>query len=157
MKPFNYVVLFFVLSFMTSCGDGSTYSERQSISQEVWTYDAPMVFSFDIASSDILNDLILSLEYSTDFGYQNLYVKIITEYPSQGSTEDIVSLNLTDGRGSFNGDCSGSKCTTDILLQENFRFKETGNHTIKIYQNSRESELKSISGGTLKLFEKQKN
>lgn len=156
MKSLKYIVFIFAAFGILSCGDGATYSEKQSIPQGIWTYESPMVFSFDVASSDVLNDLVLSLDYDTGFGYQNLYVKIITEYPSQESTEDIVSLNLTDGRGSFKGDCSGSACTTDILLQESFRFKEAGKHTIKIYQNSRENELKSITGGTLNLFEKQK-
>ncbi len=155
MKSFMYTIIVFFLFCMVGCGDGASYSETQSIPDGIWKYEEPMVFSFDVSSPDIVNDLVLSLAYGTGFGYQNLYVKIITEYPSKKIIEDIVSLNLTDGRGSFKGNCSGSTCTTDILLQESFRFKEIGNHTIKIYQHSRESELQSITGGTLKLFQKK--
>lgn len=147
-------LLFIVSIFLLiGCGDGPKYSEKISITEGKWTYKTPLVYSFDVNSSESLHDLFFSLTYGANFGFQNIYVKIITEYPSSDSTEDVVSLNLTDGSGTFLGDCNSSKCTIDILLQEKFRFKETGKHTISIYQHSRENELNSVFSGELKLFE----
>ena len=147
------VFIFFCLGVM-GCGSGAKYSINQSIPKGEWKHDNPLTYNFEVESTETLNDLFLSLKYGTNFGYQNIYVKIVTDYPTKESIEDIVSLNLTNGTGSFLGNCNNSTCTTDILLQENFRFNEKGKHTIRIYQHSRNAELKSVFGGELKLFEK---
>jgi gliding motility-associated lipoprotein GldH len=96
--------------------------------------------------------MVLSMTYGLDFDYQNIYVKIETHYPSGELTEDILSLNLTDGMGIFLGDCNSSKCEIDILLQEKFKFKEKGEYTITIIQNGREENLEEIYGAELQLF-----
>jgi len=140
-----------VLLFV-SCDQGAIYSETVDLPEGKWTYENPLIYSFDVESSDSFHDLFLSLAYGQDFRYQNIYVKIKTDYPTSESVEDIVSLNLTDGVGTFLGDCSSSKCVIDILLQEKFRFKEEGKHTISIYQHSRENVLNDIYSAELKLF-----
>lgn len=150
------ILIFFCLGIM-GCGGRAKYSKNQSIQKGEWKYDDPLTYDFEVESTETLNDLFLSLKYGTNFGYQNIYVKIVTDYPTKESIADIVSLNLTNGTGSFLGNCNSTTCTTDILLQENFRFKEKGKHTIKVYQNSRKEKLESVFGGTLKLFEKIKS
>lgn len=140
-----------ILLFL-SCDQRAIYSESVDLPEGGWKYENPLNFSFDVKSSDTFHDLFLSLTYGQDFRYQNIYVKIKTDYPSSESVEDIVSLNMTDGAGTFLGDCSSYKCTIDILLQEKFKFKEEGKHTIRIYQHSRESELKAVYSADLKLF-----
>jgi len=150
--PFLLLILIVGLS---GCGNDASYSEKESIPKGAWTYENPLVYQFDVKSSETLHDLFFSLTYGVDFGYQNLYVKIITEYPNQPSIEDVVSLNLTNGAGSFLGSCNGSNCTTDILLQEKFRFKESGSHKTTIYQHSREEILQGVFAGELKLYENE--
>jgi gliding motility-associated lipoprotein GldH len=152
------LIVFAFLGFgIMGCGGSAKYSINQSIPAGLWKYDNPLTYNFEVETTETVNDLFLSLNYSTDFEYQNLYVKIVTDYPTKESIEDIVSLNLTNGAGSFLGNCNRSTCTIDILLQENFRFNEKGKHTIRIYQHSREAELQSVFGGELKLFEKAKS
>jgi gliding motility-associated lipoprotein GldH len=156
MRITKLVVFIFFCCAFVGCGSGAKYSKNQTISDGVWKHDSPLTYDFEVESTETLNDLFLSLKYGTNFGYQNIYVKIVTDYPTKESIEDIVALNLTNGSGTFLGNCNSSTCTTDILLQENFRFKEKGKHTIRIFQHSRNAELQSVFGGELKLFEKAK-
>ena len=150
MKSFLFCLSVLLL---IGCGEGPLFSKKVSIPEGGWTYESPLTYNFDINSSESQHDLFLSLTYSQSFGYQNVYVKIITEYPTLETVEDIVSLNITNSSGTFLGDCNSSECKIDILLQEKFKFKETGNHIIKIYQHSRENELTGIYAAELKLFE----
>ena len=145
------ILSFFLFTMLTSCGDRPDYSKFIAINGD-WTFDNPLVYSFDIDSPEEVYDLFLRLKYSTDFGYQNIYVKITTEYPAGEPTEDVVSLNLTDGSGSFLGDCNSSSCEIDILLQEKFKFKQPGSHKITISQNGREANLSGVQSGELKLY-----
>lgn len=156
MRIIKLIVFIFFSCLIMGCGNGAKYSKNQSITNGLWKHDNPLTYDFEVESTETLNDLFLSLKYGTNFGYQNIYVKIVTDYPTKESVKDIVALNLTNGSGTFLGNCNSSTCTTDILLQENFRFKEKGKHTIRIFQHSRNAELQSVFGGELKLFEKTK-
>jgi len=138
---------------LSGCGEQPIYSATDSVS-ESWTYDQPLSYTFDIEDNSTFYDLLFDLEYSTEFGYQNLYVKIVTEFPNGKSSKDIVSLNLTDGAGTFLGNCSSSSCEVEILLQEKFKFESVGKHTISVFQNSREPQLDGVKGATMKLFQR---
>lgn len=149
-KILSFVLLVSIISFI-GCGDSPVYSKYLSV-EEPWKHESPLQYEIDIKSETEYYNLVLALSYGTDFGYQNLYVKITTEYPNKSTAEDIVSFNLTDGSGSFLGDCNSSKCVADIFLQENFRFQSSGKHIIRIYQNSRDPELEGIIGAEMKLL-----
>lgn len=143
-----------ILMLCSGCSDRPEYSKFISINGD-WTYDDSLIYSFDVDSPSDVYDLFFSLDYLTDFGYENIYVKIKTEYPSDKSTEDVVSLNLTDGSGTFLGDCNSFSCDIDILLQEKFKFKENGNHVITISQYGRKDSLSGVRSGELKLYKRK--
>lgn len=157
MKITKHLAFILFTLLVISCGDSPKYSKDISIPDGKWTYENPLIYDFEVESTEVLNDLFLSIKYGTDFGYENIYVKIVTEYPTKETTEDVLSLNLTNGSGSFLGDCNSSTCTTDILLQERFRFEEKGKHTIKIYQHGRDAILEPVFGGELRIFENVKS
>ena len=136
---------------ISGCSEKPLYSEKVDINGN-WNYSDKLSFPFEIDQLDLAYDMIFSLTYGVDFGYQNIYVKILTQYPNGEETEDILSLNLTNGTGIFLGDCNSSKCKIDFLLQEQFKFKEKGNYIITIIQNGREEKLDDIFGAELKLF-----
>ena len=146
---FLSIALLFIL--IIGCNERPLFSKKIDI-EGTWNYDNKLTFPIEVDNLELEYDLILSLTYGTDFGYQNIYVKILTQYPSGNETEDILSLNLTDGAGIFLGDCNSSKCEIDILLQEKFKFKENGDHVITIVQNGREENLESVYGAEIKLF-----
>lgn len=149
---FIYIVVFSLFTMLiSSCGEKPVFSKKVDIDGG-WSYANELQFPIDIDQLDQTYDLIFSLTYGTDFGYQNIYVKIITQYPSGKEEEDILSLNLTDGAGLFLGNCSSSKCEIDLLLQEKFKFNEKGKYVITIIQNGRKNNLEGVFGAELKLF-----
>lgn len=144
-------ILFAVFCFV-GCGEKPVYSEVHEISG-AWKYDQPLSFTFDISDVSQYYDLILGLTIGQEYGYQNIYVKIVTEYPDNTKNEDIVSLNVTDGSGSYLGSCNSKECVLDILLQEKFKFKSAGKHVISIFQNGRNPNLEEVRQLELKLYE----
>lgn len=153
----TYIFLFaFLVIGLTSCSDRPVISISQSINGD-WNYDSPLIYSLDIQSDDTVYDLILELTYSTDFNYQNIYVNIETQYPNGEKVDDVISINLTDGAGTFLGNCNNKECDIEILLQEKFKFKDIGTHIISISQHSRKENIPGISEGKLKLFKRKKS
>lgn len=146
-----FIAVLFVTLCMMGCKEQPTFSKSISI-DGTWSYSNELVFPFQISDTETYYDLILGLTYGSDFGYQNIYVKITTKYPDGNEVEDILSLNLTDGAGTFLGNCSSSKCDIDILLQEKFKFRSSGDYTITIIQNGREEHLDKVFAAELKLY-----
>jgi len=155
MRFVQIIFSFLLVVLVLGCSEKPLFSEKVDI-EGSWNYSDKLSFPFEIEQLDLTYDMIFSLTYGRDFGYQNIYVKILTLYPSGEETEDILSLNLTDGTGIFLGDCNSSKCEIDILLQEKFKFKEKGKYVITVIQNGRSENLEHIYGAELKLFTSSK-
>lgn len=154
---FLHIVLFSLsLILFTGCGEKPIFAHKIELDGN-WHYDNKLIFPLEIDQLDLTYDLVLSLTYGQEFGYQNIYVKIMTQYPNGKQDEDVLSLNLTNGQGLFLGDCNSSKCEIDLLLQEKFKFNEAGKYVITILQNGRVENLENIYAAELKLFNLKKN
>jgi len=140
-----------------SCGPKIVFSKTMKIESQAWNYDHPIGFSFTPPDSTQVYNLLLDIEHSTDFEYQNTYVKINTTFPSGQKDEQSLSLNLADKKGRWKGNCRGEVCTATIGLQMNTYFKELGNYQIQIVQDSRENPLPGINAFTLKLESVEKS
>ncbi len=151
MRFLNIVVCTLLIILFIRCEEKPFFAKKLSMENN-WSYSNELSFPIKIDRLDQTYDLILSLTYGTDFGYQNIYVKIITQYPSGKKDEDILSLNLANGAGLFLGDCNSSKCEIDLLLQEKFKFNEKGKYVITIIQNGREENLEDVYAAELKLY-----
>jgi len=136
---------------LQSCGPTIEFDKSISVG-ESWSYNEPLLYDFNIDNVDQNYDLHFVLEHSEVFSFQNLYVLISTTYPDGKIIEDEVSLQLANQKGEFSGKCSGEKCKVTIVLQENFKFQNKGNHVIKIAQHSRSEVLDGIYGGQLQLI-----
>jgi gliding motility-associated lipoprotein GldH len=148
LKVISSVLLVVLLA---SCEEKPYFSKKIDLGGN-WNYSEELIFPMEIEQLDQTFDLILSLTYGIDFAYQNIYVKIVTQYPNGKEDEDILSLNLTNGSGLFLGDCSSSKCEIDLLLQEKFKFNEKGKYVITIIQNGREENINEVYSAALKLY-----
>ncbi len=146
----NYLVFCFIVC-LASCGPHPEVSIHRKVSRP-WTYDQHMIFPLKIEDTTSVYEMVLDLDHSEDYEYQNLYVKIITSFPDGTSTDDVVSLNLTDGMGSFKGECHSKKCKTPILLHDKFKVKIPGTYTLTIYQHSRKDSLDGVFGADLLLY-----
>ena len=151
MRFAQIIFPFILVLLISSCSEKPIFSKKIEVKGN-WNYNQSLSFPIEIEQLDISYDMIFSLTYGREFGYQNIYVKILTLYPNGKETEDILSLNLTNGAGIFLGNCNSSKCEIDILLQENFKFKEKGKYVLTIIQNGREENLENVYGAELKLF-----
>ena len=146
------ILLLSIVLIFVGCGPNIVFEQTYDVGEE-WSYDEVMNFVMEAQDTTQQYDLQFVLDHSVDFTYQNLYVLISTTYPDGVTVEDIVSLQLANKLGEFNGSCSGESCKLIVILQEGFRFKQLGTHTITIAQHSRREILEGISSGQLRLVE----
>ncbi len=135
--------------FITGCSSDCIYRQSFEVPDAEWTYENPINFGFEIPDTSARYNLNLELKHSSDYPYQNLYVKFYTRFPSGKTVEQVVSLELTEKAILWQGKCSGKWCTVNIPLQTNAIFPEPGKHSITLEQYMRESPVKGVRSFSL--------
>lgn len=134
----------------------SAYFEKSyGFSSQNWGYDDAKSFSFEIDDSTQVFDMILKLEHTDEFPYQNLYLKTATQFPSDTLVEQLLSLEISDEAGNWFGTCSGANCSISIPIQTNVHFSESGIYNLSLEQYTRTDSLNGIKRISLSLIEKK--
>lgn len=149
-------ILLAFLFLISACGPKIIYEQKSEIDGGKWQKIDAISYSFDATNDQQEYDIFLDVSHDENFSYQNLYVKIKTTFPDQKSAEDIVSLELSDGKSKSHGKCNGGRCETPIQLQSKIKFQQKGKYTIVLNQYSREEVVEGIKSLSLKIIEVEK-
>lgn len=130
---------------MWSCDNRAIVYEQEIVFEDYsWDYEEKLYIEFSIADTTQTYDLILEIEHDPEYPFQNFYTQFTTMYPGGKEVKDVVSMELANKMGQWNGVCKRNSCVADILLSGNTLFKSTENHKITIEQYSREAQLEGI-------------
>ncbi len=149
-----YIILIFGL-FFTACQPNPIHSEKLEIDND-WLYQDQLKSKITVEDTIQKYDLALKVNHSKDFYFQNIYLNIETLFPDGNKKSEPLSLQLANRSGNWIGKCNKQDCETVFSLQDNFRFKQLGDHEFTIGQFSREEKLVGVNEIELLLFESQK-
>ncbi len=148
----RYTIFFFFL-FVVSCdSEDVKYIEETKLEEGVWTYDNELVYSFEINDTLSAYDMVLLVKHDLEYSFQNFYAEFTTTYPDKRSEKDLVSIELANQYGQWNGECSGQKCKTEILLSGATYFKQNGDYTLRLKQSTRKEKLEGLNSIGFKLI-----
>ena len=136
---------------MSSCEEDAYYVNQYDLDLQQWSQEEVMEFPFEISDNSQTYDLLLDINCQKEYPHQNIYVKIYTQYSTGKIVKDIVSLDLLDKFGNWNGDCNSDACDIHLVLQQNTKFPEVGNYKISIEQFMRVNPLIGIESITFKI------
>lgn len=114
---------------LSACNSGVMTSETFMFPEGYWLNETPQTLQFHATDTTQEYSLTLSLVHSTDFPYRNLYVRTKTIFPSGREIVSVSSLELTNEKGRWSGDCGSKKCDLELPLQKKFTFPELGTYT----------------------------
>lgn len=147
-------LLFIALSIaLASCGPKVVIDKTYEIINNEWAYADSLRFEFEITDTVQLYDLIIELEHTTDYSYQNLYTQIQTQFPDGQRLNKPLSLELANAAGEWQGKCSASSCMVKIPIQQGAYFNQPGKYVITLEQFMRENPVKGLQSVTLKVVE----
>jgi gliding motility-associated lipoprotein GldH len=141
-----------LLFLLTACEESVLYTETVEIDSDFWTYDNPVSFSINATDTSLVNELQLIIEHSQEYAYENLYIKVFTQFPDGKTREERLSINLADKKGKWIGNCRGDNCKLKVYLMEHFKFPQPGNYKFTFEQNSRIEKLNAIKSLQLKMI-----
>lgn len=151
MKYFLPVIA--IVIFNSCSSDKVIYDDIVEIDMEGWTYEQEIPFEFTVTDTVPDYRILLFLDFSTDYRWQNIYTRVETVFPNEAIIEDIVSLELASKTGQWFGDCNSTRCRVNIPLKETLRFRETGIYRINFQQHMRADWVKGINAIGLKLVQ----
>ncbi|MBB4078659.1 gliding motility-associated lipoprotein GldH [Lewinella aquimaris] len=139
--------LVLVVALLTACGGPEiTFRGHEDFDDTGWAYADSVNFEFPVTDTSGRFDLVLSIDHTTDFPYQNFYVNLRTHLPNGRVLSQPLSLQLANTFGEWQGECEGEACTTDIALQQGTKFTDLGNHRLVVTQFSRDETLSDVTG-----------
>ena len=149
------IFLFVMMLAGSACGPSYYYDEQFTINDARWAYTDTIEFNFDIADTTASYDLMLDVEHSTAYAYQNIYIKIFTTFPDGTFLEQEVPIDFADSKGTWYGKCASSICDLRVILQEGAHFNQGGKYQLSIVQFMRVDPLPGISAIAVKLDKQQ--
>lgn len=145
-------LILFLLFTLSSCGPKPIHSERLRI-DGAWEYQDKLSSTINVTETTMNYDLALRMEHSIEFYFQNIYLEIKTIFPDGKEISEPLSLQLGSSKGNWIGKCKGESCEIVFSLQDNFKFKNIGDHQFTVGQFSRDDKLQGIKEIELLLFE----
>lgn len=133
---------------LVACGPDFIIKESHDFPKDVWTYADSCVFKVNIQDTSKVYNIYVDLAHSDEYDFQNLYVLIRTVFPDGEKVSKIVSFQLADQAGNWNGNCSGSQCKLRIPTQEHAFFNQIGEYQFVFLQNMRKENLSGLNGLT---------
>lgn len=143
----NLIILIFSAAiFLISCEEPALYRKNVTFSSGEWSVQDTAEFRADISDTSKAYDILLNLSHNPDFAYQNLYLKVFTTFPNDSIAEQVLSLQLSTGKGLWAGECGSNQCEIQIPLSDSVRIKQPGPYTFSFVQYSRQDTLPGING-----------
>jgi gliding motility-associated lipoprotein GldH len=150
MKYAAFLLLFTGWAFW-GCGDDLLFEKKSEIPGQSWAYEDTVHFGFTITDTSSAYALLLDVEHTTEYGFQNLYTQIHTRLPDGEIKKQALSLELAASSGKWNGECSSRTCKVEIPIQPKARFKTPGHYRVSFEQYMRQSPLPGIKSIRLKI------
>jgi gliding motility-associated lipoprotein GldH len=143
----------FVIACLVVACDHKTYIcdiERQ-VAASGWAWADTLTFPFEIRDTQKVYNIWLNVGHKDNFAAQNLYCQLQTKYPNGEVKKQVISFELSDGKGHWRSDCSGEDCKIELGLQERAFFNQTGKYELTLEQFGRQDSLKGVSSFELRL------
>ena len=126
---FQLLLFAFIIA---GCNSEVLVSEEFALENAQWLNGDKKSLTITAADTSTVYQMDVNVRHTTDYGFQNLYVRTLTTFPSGKEVTSITSLELINPDGSWSGKCSGDHCEVDLTLQSRFTFPEVGNYTWSI-------------------------
>ena len=136
-----------------SCGPNYVFDQTETIDENGWSYLDTLDFQVNILDTLKMYDLFLSINHSTEFSNQNLYINIFTQFPDKNRLKKRVSIDLANKAGQWYGNCNSEDCEYLVPIQQNTYFNQTGIYTFTIEQFTRTNPLPGINKVGLKVLD----
>jgi len=129
---------------LISCVKGILFSDTVRMEDEQWSMYDPAKFACIVEDTTGSYNLTFTVRTSSDYPYRNLYMFVITTFPSGLSVSDTLQGVLSNEKGEWLGKGAGDTRELIIPYKSNVFFPEEGEYHFKVIQGMRDTILYGI-------------
>lgn len=145
------VILLVLLTAFFSCNTGDVYHTFNHIPERGWDKRVIERFSPAIEDTVSLYNIDLSLRYTNDYNYRNLWLFISCEAETGEQFADTLNCILADEYGKWLGSGWGASFQQTVSYKKNFRFPRKGKYTLSVQQGMRDDVIPGITEVGIKI------
>lgn len=127
-----------------SCNRGTLFSGNHRMEGERWSMYEPADYSCTVDDTASTYDISFSLRTSTEYPYRNIYLFVVTSFPSGTTVTDTVHAILADGQGRWLGKGAGDLREMTIPFKSNVWFPEAGEYSFRVIHGMRDTVLRGV-------------
>ena len=148
MKIRLRILAFFLFASLTSsCDSNRLFEVNNTFKNKHWESDSIQMFEFEIEEKTIAYNILFNIRNSSDFPYNNIYVKYSLEDTLNNIIEEqLVNYDLFDSKtGKPLGQSGiGDLFDHQFLLLDNYSFERSGKYIFKVQQYMRVDTLSGV-------------
>jgi len=145
-----FIILLTVL-VLVSCNDHTQYDQQVTLPESGWFKNEAVKFDLDITDTITPYNFDITLRYTTNYRYSNLYIFLITRFPEGKMSRDTIELMLADPSGKWLGKGWGNVRDDEISLKSPLFFPQKGHYQFLVQQAMRTDTLREITHVGLRL------
>lgn len=127
-----------------ACNRNVRYSENFSLEDGRWSMYEPAKYACAIDDTVKTYNIELSLRTSPEYPYRNIYLFILTTFPSGTVITDTLQAMVTDEKGEWLGRGAGELRELSIPYKSNVYFPESGEYHFRVIHGMRDTILKGV-------------
>ena len=117
---------------ISSCKRDVLASAEWDFAGQQWINGDNKVMTITAPDSTQAYLMDIRIDHSVKYKYQNLYIRLLTTFPSGKKISSVTSLELANPDGTWAGKCSGKTCSVTLPLQRGFTFPELGEYQLTV-------------------------
>lgn len=133
-----------IMLITLSCDRGTYYADSFKMQGEAWSMYDPCKFTCQIDDTVRVYNFDLSIRTSTGYPYRNLYLFVVTSFPSGNTVTDTVQAMLASEKGDWLGRGAGDLRELTIPYKSNVYFPEKGEYHFKVIHGMRDTILNGV-------------
>jgi gliding motility-associated lipoprotein GldH len=138
-----------------SCDRNTLFSETYRIEGRQWSMYDPADYNCTIGDTVSTFNIDLSVRTSTGYPYRNMYLFIVTTFPSGTTVTDTLQAMITDEKGKWLGKGAGDLRELTIPYKLNVWFPEMGEYHFRIIHGMRDTVLNGVYDMGMKITRKE--
>ncbi len=141
----SYVIALIGLCTLFSCTQGILVEEKWEWENHQWLQGDRKTMTIEATDTTTAYQMELTLRHQETYPFQNLYVRTLITFPSGLKDTSVVSMELMDDKGNWDGDYGENCCKIKFPLQRKFTFPETGKYTWSIEPYMRIDTIQGVN------------
>ena len=128
----KWLVFFFLLSLMTSCGDPSEFNQYKTLENNFWKSGEKIEFAFEVKDTILPKNLYINIRNNNDYEFSNLYIITELKFPNHTLVIDTLQYEMADISGMFLGSGFSEIKENKLFYKEQKVFPVSGNYALTI-------------------------